>query len=812
MFVNHLKAAWRGLRRQKTLAVITIAGLAVGLAVGLLIFLYVADELSFDRFHEREASIRRVLACFHKEDGSVEFRTSSMPPGAAPLFPKEFPEIEQAVRFGAARGSIRAGKAVFAEEVTFTDPGVFALFSFPLVSGDPEAVLAGGDSLVLTRSAAAKLYGVRDPLGETVTLAFGKSQRDFRVTGVAADPPRNSTIQFRVLVRAENLAWASYAEALTNLGDFSYPLFVGFKKGASPEAAAGRLDAFTARAFAAEFDRWGYDPAKRKTLPVTLELQELRDMRYDFYGPAGSRRTSEGGDDPAALLILGAIGLAVLLIAGINFVNLSLGRSTARGPEISLRKVVGAGRGHLVQQFWTEALVQVAAGLAAAVSIAASVLPAFNRLAGKTFVPADLVRPGSLAAMAAMLLAVTLVSGLYPALAMSAVSPVEAFRGRTSVGGRRPVTRALVTVQFALSVFLIVATFILGGQVRHLVSRDPGYDRQGLIHVRLPSTLAEENQPLVYLFRSRVRSFPGVVGVSASNSALGRNTSASPVKLGERRVIAYQFRVDPEYLKTMGLKLVEGRDFEPAETGVTIINREFARALGAAAPVGRRIGDFADGPDDAYPNNLRIIGVVEDYNVISLKYGLSPLFIHREPKWGMWNLLVRIRGGGIAATLRDLGAVWAELVPDHPFAYTFLEDDLRSQYASEMRWGGIVRLSSLFAAVIAGMGIFGLTLLSVRRRFKEIGVRKVLGAGVPRIVALVGRELLPLVAAANLAAWPAAYFVMRRFLDGYHYRIGLGPGFFLAAGAISLAVAALTAGGLSLKAALSDPVKAIRYE
>jgi len=812
MFRNYLKAAWRSLGRQKTYAIINIASLAVGLAGCLLIFLYVADELSFDRFHEREASIRRVLACFRKEDGSVEFRTSSMPAAAAPLFPKEFPEIEYAVRFGAARGSIRTGEALFTEEVTFTDPGVFSLFSFPLISGEPASVLASEDSLVLTRSAAAKLFGDGDPVGRTATLAFGTSQRDFRITGVAEDPPRNSTIQFQVLVRAENLAWASYQEALTNLGDFSYPLFIGFKEGASPQAAAARLDAFTARAFAAEFGRWGYEPAKRKSLPVTLELQELRHMHYDFYGPAGSRKTSEGGADPATLLILGGIGLAILLIAGINFVNLSLGRSTVRGPEIGLRKVVGAGRLHLIQQFWAEALVLVAAALAAAVLVAALVLPAFNRLAGKAFVPADFIRPGSLAALAALLLAVTVVSGLYPALAMSAVPPVEAFRGRTTIGGRRPVTRALVAVQFALSVFLIVTTFVLGGQIRHLISRDPGYDRQGLIHARLPSTMAEENQPVVDLFRNRVRPFPGVVGVSASNSALGRNTSAAPVVMGDRRVIAYQFRVDPAYLETMGLKLVDGRDFEPAETGVTIINREFARVLGANAPVGRTIGDFADGPDDAYPNNLRIIGVVEDFNVISLKYGLSPLFIHREPKWGMWNLLVRVRREGLAATIRDLETVWTEIVPNHPFAYTFLEDDLRSQYASEIRWGGIVRLSSLFAVVIAGMGIFGLTLLSVRRRFKEIGIRKVLGAGVAQVVVLVGRELLPLVAAANLAAWPAAYLVMRQFLDGYHYRIALDPGFFLAAGVVSLAVAGLTAVGLGLRAALSDPVKAIRYE
>jgi putative ABC transport system permease protein len=803
MFFNYLKSSIRGLKRQKTYAVINIAGLAVGLAGCILIFLYVADELSFDSFHAREASIRRVMASFHREDGSVEHRTSSMPAGAAPLFTPYFPEVEHVIRFATAEGAVRAGNGLADEIVTFTDPGLFEVFSFPLIEGDPATVLADQGSVVLTRSAAAKYFGRIDPVGRTATLTFGTAKRDFRITGVAEDPPRNSTMQFKALIRAENLAWASYDEALTNLGDFSYPLFIKVKEGTAASVAA-RLDDFMGRAFAAEFARWGYDPAKRKSLPVTLDLQKLRDMHFDT--------SSEDGADPSVLLILGGIGLIVLVIAGINFVNLSLGRSTVRLPEVGLRKVIGAGRRQLFQQFWCESLVLVGAALAAAAALAVLVLPAVNRLAGKGFTPADLVRPASLAAMAVLLLAVAVFAGLYPALVMSALSPAQAFRGRTGLGGRKNVTRALVAVQFALSVFLIVATLVLGGQIRFLSAKSPGYERQGLIHVRLPSTTAEDNQPIVDLFRNRVRDLPGVVGVSAANMALGRNTSSTRVLKGESKITIYQFRVDHEYVTTMGLKLVAGRDFEPVETGVAVVNRELLRVLGIADPLGHTIGDFTDGDDAEYPNNLRVIGVVDDFNVLSFKRGLQPLLLQREPKWGMWNMIVRIRAGGVAATLGALEAAWRDIVPDHPFAYTFLEDDLASQYASEARWGGIVRLSSLFAVVIAGMGIFGLTLLSVRRRFKEIGIRRVLGARVSQVAALVGRELVVLVAAANLVAWPTAYFIMKRFLDGYHYRIALGPWFFLAAGMISLAVALLTAGTLGVKAALADPVKAIRYE
>jgi putative ABC transport system permease protein len=483
-----------------------------------------------------------------------------------------------------------------------------------------------------------------------------------------------------------------------------------------------------------------------------------------------------------------------------------------RVPEVGLRKIVGAGRRQILAQFWCEAVVLVGLATATAALLATAALPAFNQFAGKAFVPADFLRPVSLAAMGAMLFVVAAAAGLYPALVMSSVAPVRAFKGQTGIGGRRGVTKALVALQFALSVFLIVVTFILGSQIRYFASKDPGYVREGLLHVRLPSTTAEANQPLVDLFRNRVRSLPGVAGVSAANIALGRNTSAAPVRVGERRIDLYQFRVDPEYLSVMGLKLVAGRDFAPAETGVAIVNRELCRVLGAADPIGHLIGEFTDGPEGSYPNHLRIIGVVEDFNVRSFKYALQPIFLQREPKWGMWNLLVRVRREGLAATLRDLGAAWRELVPDRPFAYTFLEDDLAAQYASEIRWNGLVRLSSFFAVAIAGMGVFGLTLLAVRRRFKEIGIRKVLGARVAQVVALVGRELVLLVAAANLAAWPVAYFVMKRVLDGYYYRISLGPWFFLAAGVVSLAVASLTAGALGLKAALADPVKAIRYE
>jgi len=287
------------------------------------------------------------------------------------------------------------------------------------------------------------------------------------------------------------------------------------------------------------------------------------------------------------------------------------------------------------------------------------------------------------------------------------------------------------------------------------------------------------------------------------------------LRKGGVEIPMYQFRVDPHYVRTMGLRLALGRDFHPdvsADAESAIVNREFCRRLGIDDPIGRRIGEFAEGKMGDYPNKLTIIGVVENYNNLSFRKGIVPVILHRQPGWGMRNMIVRILGSDVSRTLRDLESSWKEVRPDTPFEYTFVDDDLASQYASERRWSGIVRYSTIFAAMIAAMGILGLTALAVQRRFKEIGVRKVLGASTGRIFSLLTREMLGLVLVANLAAGPAAYFVMRNILNTYYDRLALGPSFFLVAAGLSLLVSLLTISTLALRAALSDPVEAIRWE
>jgi putative ABC transport system permease protein len=807
MFKNYFISSLRNIKKHKGYAFINIFGLAVGLTGCILIFLYVTDELSFDNFHAKEKSIYRVMCSFLKEDGSVDQRGPSMPAAAAPLIKDYFPEIRHSVRFARERGTVRAGDRLYNETVTFTDPAVFEVFSFPLLKGDPGTVLARDDDLVLTESTAAKYFGRKDPVRETITITFGTNRKDFVVAGVAADTPRNSSIQFQFLILVDNLTVSGYKEALTNLGDFSYPLYVQLEDGIAPEQIESRLDSFLGQAFAAEFARWGVDVQKRGHYPIALDLQGLRDMHFDT--------TSRDGADPANVLILAGIALIVLVIACINFVNLSIGRAAVRATEIGMRKVIGAGRRQILHQFLSESLILVGGAFLGGIGLAAIFMPIFNRFSGKIMAFSDFLRPANIFGLGVLLLIVAAAAGSYPALVMSGIPPIQAFKGKMGMGGRQTLTKILVIVQFGLSIFLIVSTLVLGRQIRYMTEKDPGYIREGLLSVRVQAWRAEESQPIVDRFRNRVRTVPGVANVSAANVSLGRGSSSFPLKKDGAVINVYQFRVDPEYIPTMGIRLAQGRNFSPArasDTGAAIVNKEFCRKLGIPDPVGHRIGEFIEGKNTEYPFFLEIIGVMEDYNVLSLKNSLQPVLLQMQPKWGMSNMLVRIQTAGVARTMKELESAWREVQPDKPFEYTFLEDDLESQYAAETKWNGIIRCSTIFAIIIACMGIFGLTSLAVNRRFKEIGIRKVLGAGVGQIFSLVTGEFVLLVAAANLAAWPAVYYVMRRILNNYYYRISLKPSFFLAAGALSLLVALLTVSYLALRAALSDPVKAIRYE
>jgi putative ABC transport system permease protein len=808
MLKNYLKTAFRQLFRQKVYAAINIAGLAVGLSCCILIFLYVADELSYDNFHKNEKTVFRILSQFHAPDGSIRSRGPALPAAMGEPLKDYFPEIQRVVRLAESRAVVRRNQVMDQERIYFTDPGIFQVFSFPLIKGDPETVLSQRQAIVLTETAAAKYFGNEDPVGKALTLTFGQNVQDFIVTGVAKNPPRNSTIQFRFLIPISNMPSLEYEEVLTNLGDFSTPLYIQVKPGVDAHILSDRFPAFVRQTFADEFTKWHKEgELKGDHIPVSLELQRLKDMHLD--------PDSWDGSSARNSYILAGIALVVLIIACMNFMNLSIGRAASRGKEIGMRKVIGAMRRQLVAQLGSETLLTFMLAFLAGVALAALFLPTFNRLAQKSLLLGDFIKAGHLSLLMLLMVIVSGLSASYPALVMSEIQPAQILKAKLGIGNRRTLARILVVVQFTLSIFLIISTLVLGRQIRYMTARNPGYVKEGLVAVSLQERVAEDSQKLVDLFRPKALSYPDVLQAGAMTASFGKGWSRYPLDKNGQRLHVFQYRVDEGFLPTLGIKLLQGRNFSreyASDSEAAIVNQEFLKSLEIADPIGHRIGEFVEGPADKYPYNLTIIGVMENFHVQSMQHELAPVMLHMQPGWGMSSLLVRISGGSVSDTIHRLEQIWKEVQPDKPFLYTFVEDDLEAQYNNEKRWSAIVRFSSLFAIVLACMGIFGLTSLAVNRRIKEIGIRKVLGASISQIFSLVTKEFLLLVGAANVIIWPVSYYVMHKILGTYYYRITLGPDVFLIAAGLSLAVSLATVSYLAVKASLSDPVKAIRYE
>jgi len=808
MFRNYLKTAFRHLFRQKIYAIINISGLAVGLSCCVLIFLYVADELSYDDFHKNDKTIFRILSRFHAPDGSIRSRGPALPAAMGEPLMDYFPEIQHVVRFAGSRAVFRRGQVMDQERVYFTDPAIFDVFSFPLVDGDPETVLSQRQAIVLTATAAAKYFGNEEPMGKALTLTFSQKVQDFIVTGVAEDTPSNSTIQFQFLIPIANMPSLEYEEVLTNLGDFSTPLYIQIEPGADAQNLADRFPAFVRQAFAAEFEKWGKEgELKGDRIPVSLELQRLEDMHLD--------PDSWDGSSASSSYILGGIALIVLIIACMNFMNLSIGRATTRGKEIGMRKVIGASKRQLIVQFWSETLLTFILAFLAGIALAILLLPNFNLLAEKSLLLEDFFKIHNLSFLVLLIAIVSGMAASYPALLMSGVQPAQVLRGKLGIGSRRLLARILVVVQFALSIFLIISTLVLGKQVRFMTAKSPGYIEEGLVAVRLQERIAEDSQELVDLFRSEALSYPDIISAGALTNSFGIGWSRYPLDKNGERIHVFQYRVDEGFLPTLGIKLLRGRNFSrkyASDKDAAIVNQKFLEKLEIADPIGLRIGEFVEGPADKYPYNLNIIGVIENFHVLSMKHELAPVMLHMQPGWHMGSMLVRISGSSVSSTIQRLEQTWKEIQPAKPFLYSFVQDDLEAQYNNEKRWSAIVRFSSLFAIVLACMGIFGLTSIAVNRRIKEIGIRKVLGASISQIFSLVTKEFLILVAVSNLVIWPVSYYVMHRILAPYHYRISIGPDVFLIAAGLSLAVSLATVSYLAVKASLFDPVTAIRYE
>jgi putative ABC transport system permease protein len=508
----------------------------------------------------------------------------------------------------------------------------------------------------------------------------------------------------------------------------------------------------------------------------------------------------------SAIFILSGIAFIVLFIACINFTNLSIGRASTRSLEVGMRKVLGAERHQLIRQFWGEFLAITGIAVVAAFVLAELMLPTFNRLSGRSLSLGGIFQPVQILFLLILFIIVGIASGSYPALVMSGFRPVEILRGKLKIGGKKPLTRALVVVQFALSIFLIIATIIMGRQIHFMLTADPGFNKEGVVVVQTQESEAEPSNTLMKFFRERMIQQPNIISISGSSTRLG-DVGVYPFEKDGREILVYQNRVDYDFFKTMGIEVVQGRTFSPEfatdKEGV-VVNEKLLKDLEIEDPLGK--------PLKGYSMPLTIIGVVRDYVFEDFRNSILPALHHNAPTWRIRQMLVRISSENISGTLAMLEKTWKDIQPDKPFQYSFLDDTLEAMYNEEKRWGAIVGSSSALAVLIACMGIFGLTSIAVNRRTKEIGIRKILGASIPQIIDILIREFFWLVGIANIISWPLAYFAMKTLLDNFHYRITLGPQYFILAGVLSFAIAVLTTIFLATRAAIADPVDSLRYE
>ena len=785
MLKHYLTVTLRSLRQHRAFVLLNVLGLAVGIACALVIALFVRGELAYDRFHERADRIARVT--LETPDGNVVVT----PTVVGPMLAREFPEVETSVRLYDLGGFrplvVRRGDVVHQEAAFFyADSTVFRVFSFPLLAGDPETALTRPNTLVLTETAARRYFPDGEALGETLLVG----DEPYEVTGVLRDLPVESHLQFDFLASFVSTHWAE--EEIWNSANFLTYLL--FRDAASAEAFAPKLAARVDRAQAAgDF------------LPMLdLALEPLASIHLDV---EGRRRY---------VVLFAAIAALILLVACVNYMNLATARATARAKEVGVRKVTGAYRGQLVAQFYGEAALLTLVSLGLGVVLALALLPVLRGATGASLA-FDLGDPLVPLGLLAVWAAVTFVAGSYPALLLSSFRPVQVLKGQPRSGrAAARFRKTLVVFQFAVSVFLLVGTAVVFSQLRYVQAKDLGF--RGEQVVALPVGDRQTYELLPSLKRALL-GLPGVAHVAAVNSVPGEQRAGYSLVADGLDVPEGAFfpiggvPAGPDIVETLGLEIVAGSAFDVPEgyepdsaRYVYLVNEATLREAGWSAEeaVGRRMTVSGDNRWGT------LVGVFRDYHFLPLHEEIRPLAIFIDTD--VSELLVRMAPGDVAGSLAAVEATWERMVPHRPFAYRFLDEAFAEAYARERQLGRLVGTFAGLAVLIACLGLFGLAAYAAERRTKEIGVRKALGATARDIVLLLSREFALLVVLGALAAAPFAYWAAGRWLEGFAYHVPLGPGVFVLAGTVVLMIALATVAGQALRAASTDPVKALRYE
>ncbi|MEP6927043.1 MAG: ABC transporter permease [Ginsengibacter sp.] len=803
MIKSYLKIAWRYLMRYKTYTAINILGLAVGITCCLLIMLFVRSEFSYDRFNTNANRIYRVWQD-EKADGK-DFINTTTPIPMGPAITSTFPEVEAMCRVNVFNTLVKIDNNSFNENITMVDSSLFKMFDFKLLQGNRDKPFPNDNSVIVTPEIVKKYFGNINAVGKSFEMTLGDQKQLFTIAGIAEDAPEESSIKYDILLSYTNDKLLFREKMLHSWFNVFGETYIMLHKNVVASNLQKKFPAMLKQQLGEDYGSEEFN----------MYLQPLTSIHLDNTLPAGIQPIS----NPKYSYILATIGILILLVACINFITLSIGRSTTRALEVGVRKALGAQRKQLIKQFWGEAFLVTIISVTIGLMIAFFLLKPFNQLINKNlsfhfdllFILFCILLMGVIA----------LIAGVYPAIILSGFNPVEVLKGKLNLKNNAGLFRkGLIVGQFVASIVMIICTMIISEQMNYLHNKNLGYNKDQVIIVPTNKKRAE-GFPLSQLYKNELSKHPQVLDVSASTFSFAETPWATLGYADDKKQYhSFQYNeIDSRFINAMQISILQGRNFSPENTADTnnsiLVNEAFVKEYGITDPVGKRFGKYSQ----------QIIGVMKDFNYESLHSKIQPLLLslkfdtiaRQSSDVSFANspqprISVRMKEGSLQDNVNILKQAWHVVAPNQDFEYHFLDEKLAAAYEQEQKSATVVKIASGLSIFIACMGLFGLATLTVTRRTKEIGIRKVLGANASQLVRLLSKDFLLLVVIASLLAFPVAWWAMHTWLADFAYRTNISWWVFVVAGFVSIVVAFITISTQAIKAAIASPIKSLRTE
>ncbi len=795
MVKNLLKIAIRNILKEKTYSLINILGLSIGITGSVFLGLYIIDELSYDKYHQNASNIYRIVSHIKEPDNEFTWAVAQIP--LADELKSNYADVIDVVRFyGMGRLLFKnEDKQFYEEDVYLADSTVMDVFTYQFLAGDPETALDNPNSIILTKSLAIKYFGEDKPLDETLQNQRGD---EYQVTAVIEDIPTNSHFHFDALISKSSNP--DYRGSWGNFGVFTYiHLPEGYDLSKMNENFEKVLEDHVNPIFAS------------MGITVNYVMQRITDIHLH----SKIQDEAESNGDISYIYIFSVVAFFMLIIASINYMNLATARSVKRAKEVGIRKVMGSQRNQLIYQFISESLILSIIALVVSIGLIYLLLPQFNQVSGKVIPFSYLFQPEILIGLISVVVFVGIVAGSYPAFYLSGFKPVDVLSGKTPAkGGNSGLRKVLVVFQFSISVFMLISTMVVYDQLQYLQEKDLGFNKDHIVRMELASREIREKSEVI---RNKFLEIPSIINVASASDSPGSNVGKLIVRVDlndgttdERGVDL--FSADYDFIETLGMTIVEGRNFSrdilSDTSGACLVNESMVKRMSWDEPLGKRFY-FGDGDNERI---FKVVGVVKDYHQNSLYSEIEPLMIlHRENRYYMY---VKIDGTNIPQTMASLENAWKDLNQGLPFEYQFLDQDFDSQYDADRKRGTLFTAFSTLTIVIACLGLLGLASFTTEQRTKEIGIRKVVGANLQSIIYLVSKEFLVLILIAIVLAFPAAYYFMDNWLQSFSYKININNEVltFLLSSLLAIVITLSTVGFHTIRAAISNPVNALRNE